>query len=122
MRQFGKGFDQLLEHLICALVDSVVFLHCPIRQRDVNDTTEMNQAAVIYALLFKRAFLYAVNRKGPLSARGRIWMIWSECNCILSVHQGGVYCNKMKLLMGAMPLCFLAIYDLVDLFALLRNR
>eukprot|EP00978_Attheya_sp_CCMP212_P003155 scaffold6505_cov37-Attheya_sp.AAC.1 len=80
-----------------------------------SDTTEMNQAALIDALLFNRAFLYAVNRKGPLSVRGRIWMIWSECNCILSVHQGGVYCNKMKLLMGAMPLCFLAIDDLVDL-------
>eukprot|EP00978_Attheya_sp_CCMP212_P041558 scaffold239686_cov89-Attheya_sp.AAC.1 len=63
--------------------------------RPNSDTTEMNQAALIYALLFNRAFLYAVNRKGQLSARG-------------------VYCNKMKLLMGAMPLCFLAIDDLVD--------
>eukprot|EP00978_Attheya_sp_CCMP212_P018889 scaffold52210_cov31-Attheya_sp.AAC.1 len=28
-----------------------------------SDTTEMNQAALIHALLFNRAFLYAVNRK-----------------------------------------------------------
>eukprot|EP00978_Attheya_sp_CCMP212_P019602 scaffold55191_cov33-Attheya_sp.AAC.1 len=62
-----------------------------------SDTTEMNQAALINELLFNRAFLYAVNRKGPLSAHG------------------GVYCNKTKLLMGALPLSFLAIDDLVDL-------
>eukprot|EP00978_Attheya_sp_CCMP212_P025195 scaffold80646_cov31-Attheya_sp.AAC.1 len=49
--------------------------------RPNSDTIEMNQAALIYALLFNRAFLYAVNRKGPLSAaRGCIWMIWSKCN------------------------------------------
>eukprot|EP00978_Attheya_sp_CCMP212_P037707 scaffold180427_cov73-Attheya_sp.AAC.1 len=42
-----------------------------------SDTTEMNQAALIDALLFNIAFLYAVNRKGLLSARGCIWMIWS---------------------------------------------
>eukprot|EP00978_Attheya_sp_CCMP212_P025848 scaffold83971_cov84-Attheya_sp.AAC.6 len=53
-----------------------------------SDTTEMNQAALIYALLFSRAFLYAVNRKGPLSAHGRIWMIWSAT--VFFLHIKGV--------------------------------
>jgi hypothetical protein len=54
-----------------------------------SDTTEMNQAALIHALLFNRAFLYAVNRKGPLSsARGCIWMIWSEI--VFFLHIKGV--------------------------------
>jgi hypothetical protein len=52
------------------------------------DPTEMNQAALIYALLFNRAFLYAVNRKGPLSAYGRIWMIWSAT--VFFLHIKGV--------------------------------
>eukprot|EP00978_Attheya_sp_CCMP212_P020912 scaffold60496_cov59-Attheya_sp.AAC.2 len=45
-----------------------------------SDTTEMNQAALIYALLFNRAFLYAVNRKGPLSAH--------ELMCKLKFERG----------------------------------
>eukprot|EP00978_Attheya_sp_CCMP212_P031522 scaffold119429_cov71-Attheya_sp.AAC.1 len=79
-----------------------------------SDTTEMNQAALIYALLFNRAFLYAVNRKGPLSARGCIWMIWSAT--VFFLHIKGVsIVTKRNFLMGALPLCFLAIDDLVDL-------
>eukprot|EP00978_Attheya_sp_CCMP212_P002092 scaffold4329_cov76-Attheya_sp.AAC.2 len=48
----------------------------------------MNQATPIHALLFNRAFLYAVNRKGPLSARGHIWMIWSAT--VFFLHIKGV--------------------------------
>eukprot|EP00978_Attheya_sp_CCMP212_P002905 scaffold5988_cov84-Attheya_sp.AAC.1 len=53
-----------------------------------SDTTEMNQVALIYVLLFNRAFLYAVNRKGPLSAHGHIWMIWSAT--VFFLHIKGV--------------------------------
>jgi hypothetical protein len=79
-----------------------------------SDTTEMNQAALIYALFFNRAFLYAVNRKGPLSARGRIWMIWSATVFFLHI-KGVAIVTKRNFLMGALPLCFLAMDNLVDL-------
>eukprot|EP00978_Attheya_sp_CCMP212_P029760 scaffold106874_cov62-Attheya_sp.AAC.2 len=57
------------------------------------DTTEMNQATLIYALLFNRAFLYAIKGKGPLSARGRIWMIWSAT--VFFLHIKGVTTDEV---------------------------
>jgi hypothetical protein len=39
-----------------------------------------------------------------------------ECNCILSAHQGGAYIvTKRNFLMGALPLWFLVMDDLVDI-------
>ena len=80
-----------------------------------SDTTEMNQAALIYALLFNRPFLYAVNRKGSLSACGRIWMIWSAIVFFLHIKGVSTIITNRNFLMGALPLCFLATDDLVDL-------
>eukprot|EP00978_Attheya_sp_CCMP212_P029757 scaffold106873_cov72-Attheya_sp.AAC.1 len=64
--------------------------------------------------------LWRIHDYASDALEGSIVCPWShlddmECNCILSAHQGGVYCNKMKLLMGSLPLCCLAIDDLVDL-------
>jgi hypothetical protein len=70
--------------------------------------------SLIYALLFNRAFLYEVNRKGTLSVCGRIWGIWSAT--VFFLHIKGVYIvTKQNFLMGALPLCFPAMDDLVDL-------
>eukprot|EP00978_Attheya_sp_CCMP212_P033729 scaffold137577_cov67-Attheya_sp.AAC.3 len=62
-----------------------------------SDTTEMSQAALIYALLFNRAYLYAVNRKGPLSAHGRIWMIWSTTVFFLHIKGVSIVTKRKKI-------------------------
>jgi hypothetical protein len=83
-------------------------------ERTNRSATTENHSALVYALLFNRSFLYAVNRKGPLSARGRIWMIWSAT--IFFLHIKGVsIVTKRNFLMGALPLCFLAMDNLVAL-------
>jgi hypothetical protein len=58
--------------------------------------------------------LYAVNRKGPLSACGHIWMIWSATLFFLHI-KGAYIVTKQNFLMGALPLCFLAMDNLIDL-------
>jgi hypothetical protein len=73
---------------LCLLYTTVHKIMECIHVQPNSDTTEMNQIALIYALLFDIAFLYVINRKGPFSARGCIWMVWSAIVFFLHITKG----------------------------------
>eukprot|EP00978_Attheya_sp_CCMP212_P037573 scaffold178690_cov53-Attheya_sp.AAC.4 len=76
IRDYASDASPIVPKL-CSYTAAHKIMECLHTVQPNSDTTEMNQATLKYVLLFNQEFLYAVNRKGPLSAHGCIWMIWS---------------------------------------------